>query len=386
MVARIDPHRLRELAEWRPARGVITVCLEIDPADRSEGWRTALRNGLKRLVEEAHGSDRERWMAMKPTAEAILERFPEGSPHPSGRSQIGFVEVAARSRQARWYPLQLPLGRTEIVWWDRPHLGPLVELLDDGAPLGAVAVSSERVRLLEWALGECQELAEWEPEFRKRDWRERRAQRPEPARPGTSASGRDQIGQRLDANRERFLRECAERIAEPMRSRGWRTVMAFGNPHQVEVIAAGLRPLAAGLEPSDPLYRAEEKDVIGESTGQIARRIEAILPELNRTRELELVRQAEGAAHAEGGAASLGRDETLHALQEGRVAHLLFDPAVELDSDVPLPHWGTGNGGAAAAAAMIEQALRTGAWVTPVEGEAAEALRRHEGVAALLRY
>jgi stalled ribosome rescue protein Dom34 len=35
---------------------------------------------------------------------------------------------------------------------------------------------------------------------------------------------------------------------------------------------------------------------------------------------------------------------------------------------------------------MVEQALRTSASVTPVEGEAAEVLREHGGVAALLRY
>ena len=35
---------------------------------------------------------------------------------------------------------------------------------------------------------------------------------------------------------------------------------------------------------------------------------------------------------------------------------------------------------------MIEQALDTGARVTPLVGEAAAALDEHDGVAALLRY
>jgi hypothetical protein len=36
--------------------------------------------------------------------------------------------------------------------------------------------------------------------------------------------------------------------------------------------------------------------------------------------------------------------------------------------------------------AMIHQAIRTGARVTPIRGKAAEALAESEGVAALLRY
>jgi len=35
---------------------------------------------------------------------------------------------------------------------------------------------------------------------------------------------------------------------------------------------------------------------------------------------------------------------------------------------------------------LVEHALRTNADVTPVEGQAAEVLREHGGVAALLRY
>lgn len=389
MAQRVDPAELRELAEWRPPLGVVTVCLDVDPSDRRETWRSQLRHGLGKLVEEAHGSERDRWAAMKATAERVLSAFNE-RPRRHGRSRIGFVEVSAKGGRERWRSFQLPLAETEVVAWERPYLRPLVELLDDGAPLGAIAVASERVRLWEWSLGECEELASWEPEFDKRDWRERRA--PRSADPGrsqfTSSAGKDQVGRRLDANRERFLHEAGERLVDPLAGRGWRALLAFGARDQVGAVAAGAGR-QAGRPGRDGLLRlVAEKDLAGEDGPAIARRIEELLPDLNRERELELVRMVEGKAHAEGGAASLGRQETLQALAEGRVSHLLFDAGADLDGEIPAPSWGAGGEqrGGPGGAELIEQALRTGAWVTPVEGEAAEALAAHEGVAALLRY
>jgi hypothetical protein len=385
---RIDPSELRELAEWRPRRGVITICLRIDPADRRESWRAQLRDGLKRLVERSRERDRELWVAMKATVERIQRSFSDPRPHQPGRTQIGFVEVAEKPGAERWYSFQPTARATEVVLWQRPYLSPLVELLDDGAPLGVLAVGAERVRLWEWSLGECDHIASWEPEFRKREWRERRA--PQSADPGrsqfTSTSGKDQVGQRLDANRERFLHETARSLAEPLRSRGWRALLAFGHKDQVEIVRAVLEPLAAGLEHADPIQLVAEKDIVGEGERQIAKRVEAALEELNRDRELQLIEKVESAAYADGGHASLGRQETLQALGEGRVAHLLFDPAASFDGEAPRPAWGIGEERGPEAAVMVEQALRTSAWVTPVEGEAAEALSSHEGVAALLRY
>jgi Bacterial archaeo-eukaryotic release factor family 10 len=385
---RVDPTELRELAEWRPDRGLITVCLRIDPADRRESWRSQLRDGLKRLVEGARERDRALWVATKATAERVLEEFPEARPHQSGRTQIGFVEVAEKKGRERWYSFQLSARATEVVLWERPYLGPLVELLDDGAPLGVLAVGAEHVKLWEWSLGECEQITSWEPEFSKRDWRERRApQSADPGRSqGPSAAGKDQVGQRLDANRERFLHGTGRALGEPMRSRGWRALLAFGSKDQVDTVRHALEPLAAGLEQAEALHLVAEKDIVGEGERQVAERVESALEELNRNRELALIRKVESAAHAEGGHASLGRQETLQALDEGRVAHLLFDPAAGFDGVSPRPAWGIGEERGPEVAEMIEQALRTSAWVTPVEGKAAEALSAHEGVAALLRY
>ena len=56
---------LEELLDWRPDFGVITVCVEIDPADRSKGWLIELRKVLTSAVEAGDdGHDRGR--ALRP--------------------------------------------------------------------------------------------------------------------------------------------------------------------------------------------------------------------------------------------------------------------------------------------------------------------------------
>jgi hypothetical protein len=37
---------IEELLDWRPDFGVISVCVEVDPGDRSEGWLIELRKQL----------------------------------------------------------------------------------------------------------------------------------------------------------------------------------------------------------------------------------------------------------------------------------------------------------------------------------------------------
>ncbi len=108
--------------------------------------------------------------------------------------------------------------------------------------------------------------------------------------------------------------------------------------------------------------------------------------------EAALVERARNAAYAEGGRASLGVAETLEALADARVDHLVFD------RDIDIAERATQNKlfaerfvaelrrGIDPLELTIEQALETSAKITPVTGRAAEMLREHEGMVALLRY
>jgi hypothetical protein len=266
--------------------------------------------------------------------------------------------------------VQMQRDRTEVVDREGPYLTPLLELLDEGAPVGVLAVSAERVRLYEWALGDFTDVEDWEAVLFMPEWRERKAaSSPDPARVrGASSAGHDQYDQRLDANRERFLEQVGGLVAKRADRRRWRKVLAFGDSRHVQQVTEGASHRVE-------IELAAEANVISESDrGRLLERVERAVEDANRRRELHLVEAALDAAHAAAGRGALGINEIERSLTEGRVRHLLMDAEAPASDVSQLEYH------------LVEQALRTRADVTPVEGEAAEILRQHGGVAALLRY
>ena len=360
----LDEGKIERLLDWRPEHGVISVYLVIDPADRRESWRTVLKEKLDGIVEAEWDPSGHRRVPLRATAERIQEHFLDEVP-PFKRLQIGFCEVAERDGRDIWTSAQMRREESEIVDLDHPYLIPLLGLLDEGAAVGVATVSAERVRLYEWALGRLTDLEDWEAVLFMPDWRERKAQSsPDPARVhGPSASGHDQFGQRLDANRERFLEQVGGLVAEQADARRWRRVLAFGAAQQVAQLQRGTGGKAE-------LDLADEVDIVSETDhGRILERVEAAVEQHNRRREMALVRAAVEAALTPAGRGATGLNEIERSLSEGRVRHLLFDARSRRREE----H-------------LVYQALRTSAEVTPVDGEAAEILRPYGGVAALLRY
>jgi hypothetical protein len=359
---------VEELLEWRPNLGVITVTVGIDPADRSEGWLTELRKQLKEAVDAADdGHDRGR--ALAATAQRVLDRF-DDEELPSGRCQIGFCE-ASDDRTARdiWTAAQIDGFATSASYGYRPRLTPLLKLADEGAAVGAIAISSERVHLFEWKLGAVELIQDWEAEMFMLDWRERKSQKPgNLARTqGASASGRDQFDQRLEHNRARFLEETGRLADQEARGRDWRQLIAFGDPEH-------FRELSEGIQKGIDTELADEVNVISEPRGKVLERVNAAIAAANRRRELELLEAAVEGARTPGGHGALGLIDVQRSLNEGRVEHLIFDADAQDPelSDVEDE--------------VVERALRTSAKVTPVEDVAAERVREQGGVAALLRY
>lgn len=359
---------IEELLDWRPSFGVLTVCVETDPADRSEGWLTELRSTLRAAVDSGDdGHDRGR--ALTATAQRILDRF-DGEELPSGRFHVGFCEATADRRASDiWTVAQMSGFRTGASYGDRARLTPLLKLLDEGAATGAIAISAERVHLYEWKLGALELIQDWEIEIFSRDWRERKAQRPaDPAHTqGAKASGRDQFNQRLQHNRAHFLEETGRLAAGEARERDWRRLLAFGDPEH-------FRELAEGVEKGTEVELAKHANVISEDRGQVLERVNAAVAEANRRSELELIERAVEGARTPGGHGALGLIDVQRALNEGRVERLIFDA----DSQ--------GQELADVEDEVVERALRTSAEVTPVEAAAAERIREQGGVAAILRY
>lgn len=359
-----DARTTAELLGWRPPHGVLSVYIAIDPGDRGQGWRTTARNLLADVIESAQGGDHELLKALRATGDRLELDLGEERKD-MHRGLIGFIEVAAKQGEERWYGVQIPPHRIEVRHGPGPQVHQLLELLDDGAPLGVAVVSSERVRLLDWRLGRIEQLHDWELEYFGGDWKERKSQRPrDPARgKGVSASGSDQFDQRLEANRERFAEQTGRLAHGEAGKRDWGRALVFGDQRYAGRFTEAFGPVSQLVH--------LRGDLVSEPTDVIERRIAELLPELNRSRETELIDRIKDAAYAEG-RSSLGVQETLQALTEGRVEHLVYD-AGRSDPDGELER-------------MVELALETSAAITPVEGDSAEALGEQGGVAALLRY
>jgi hypothetical protein len=375
-IRELGPQTPAELLAWRPANGVLSVYARIEPGDRGEGWRIEIGNAIAGALA-AGAADRETGKALEATAERLRRGLRESAHGGEPRGLVGFVEVAPQVGEERWYALRTPPPRTEAVYGPLAHIHPLLEILDDAAPLGLAVISSERVRLLDWRLGAIEELHDWELEYFGEGWRERKAPRPrDPARgEGVSAAGRDRFERRLESNRERFAAQTGALTAIESRRRGWRQAVAYGDERY-------FRHFSRGFGDPQRLRHLDRADLIGESAAALELRIETLLPELNRDRERALIERIKGGAFGQA-RSSLGLQETLQALEEGRVEQLVYDADRDYGRSPGEPEQ---LGELPLIERMVELALSTGARVIPIEGESAEALEEQDGVIALLRY
>jgi len=369
---------LRRLIDWKSDAGILTVYVHLDPGDRGGGWSIALREQLHELEEQTAPHAERR--AFEAAAGEVFERFPEKGALPEGRGHAGFIELGGKEPKAVWRSMQIGPRRTEVTRSARPYVRQLVELFAEGPHVGAVLVSADRVRLLDWSLGAIRELEDWEITVFSPDWRESKADR---AIPGTgtrsSASGHDQFSQRLDANRRRFLHEVASLVARERAKRLWQHLFVFG----VEDLARGF---AAGVGNGVGSVHTAQHDLVSSKEPDVAERVRAEVLEVTTSQGLELVGEVEEAIGASPGAA-LGAQETLQALGEGRVRHLVFNAEHNFESVPPADQvYDDGRGDLPVGERLVQLAVATDAGVTPVHGEPASRLAAHEGVAGLLRY
>jgi hypothetical protein len=358
--------RARELSEWNPPLGVLSVYLGFDPADRGGAWRTELRNGLDTILDSHKEAEHGRRVALRATAKRLAERFEDGDLRPPPRGEVGFVEVAEKAGDEHWFGAAVaPAVETCVEFGSEPMVAPLLQLSGRGAPRAIALLSAERVRLLSCVEGALEELEDWELSITSLDWRERKSQSASnPARGhGVSASGHDQFEERLEHNRQRFLGECGGLVARRVESDGFEEAIALGPARDVEGFKAGFGSSGARLTVGDEL------DLISTPTGKVGEVVADVVARLDEGRDRELVERAVAEVKG-GGRGAGGLQETQEALAEGRVDHLVLDAALD----------------GAEAESLIRGALSSRARVTVVRDEAAALLAEAEGVAAILRY
>jgi hypothetical protein len=393
----INDSLLRDLLDFSDEQGVLSFYVGHTPAQAADPQPTApieIRNQLKdlraRLAEKggdgAKAVDR-RLDAINGELAALLD------PKAHGQGRALFVGVG-EGRTAS-VALQIPF-RERVVLHDGPVVRPLVAALDEGRAAGILVLSRSAVRLLRWVVGEVEELDS--DEFKVGDAQladiKSGPTHATPSNPNQGLVNKERFEDRIDENRNRFLRSVADDVLAQVKEHGWDRVILSGDVKLREFVGDLLEHGQQGLR----LVHADQ-DWEHDSPATIAQNAWPLLRSVHEQREQDLVDTAVERTLA-GGAATAGLREVCDALNQGRVAHLLFDNRLELEgfrSSEDTLHPEVSGPVAQSDGVefhreplfierMIEKAIGTGAAVTPVGHAASAPLGAYDGVAALLRW
>jgi hypothetical protein len=383
----LDDKALLDLSRRTDALGVLSVYVNADPTGDRNATAIDLKNRyreLQRRIAEDGPADRRREMV------AALERLGTeverlATPTESGRGRVAFAALGGD-----WVvrlDSQMPVPN-RVVLDDGPFVHPLLELLDEGRTAGVVLVSGDDARLLQWRLGRMQPVSRMAQE-------EIEAPHERAGQIGGGPAG--QYNTPVQEHRKarerdrarRFLDQVAEAVAAMAAERRWERILVTGGDRWTDVLAAKLP------EPLQDLVIRDTRVLAGlDDPGLLAAVTERLHAEhtAGERRLLERIRDA-----GLGQVGALGLSQVAGALNEGRVAHLVYDPEVRYVGSVDAD--GAVYADAEAGAGdqphtseprlterLVERALATGARVSPIEGAAGGVLQDAAGIGALLRW
>jgi peptide subunit release factor 1 (eRF1) len=353
----------------------------------------ATREALAELLSAAHAQDpRERAKAvearlrvLEPTIASLVD------PSAPGKGRALFATVAGN--EIRRMAMQLPLPN-RVVLADTAYLRPLAAALDSGHAAGIVILSRHGVRVLEWKLGQTEDVARFTLEAATDEWRMMKG----PSAPGAwmaqqSSSQEDRYARRLTRARSVQLAGLGSDVLALAHTHGWDRLLVLGD----ERLAGALVDVLPERDHLELLrVRATPGDWL--SATEVGAELVPHLEEARERHDLELIRRVCDASRS-GGLGAAGLADVIEALEEGRVHQLLLDGerdwhGVETPDGRLFPSGIEPPGVDAAelrdepllADRLIERALKTDAPVSLVSGPAAEALEECGGVAAILRW
>ena len=385
--ASLDLETLLELSRRSDPVGVLSVYVDAGPGESAQAATIDLKNRLAELERQLESDGPpERARAVHDAVARLADDVGRlVDPEQPGRGRVVFAAI-----DDTWVTrvsTQMPLPN-QVVFDGSPFIHPLLELLDEGGPAGVVLASRTEARLLEWRLGELVPLLELraaliEPPHERSG--------PIGSRPGSlhgTPSG-EQRNARTHDEAARFIERVGAAASRLGRERGWKRVL-----------------VSAGEQLTEPLVLA-----LSRSLREVALRDPRVLVGLGLSMLEDIATERLRAAHEESarrlahhiceygsgaGVAALGLSEVVGALNQARVAHLIYDPSIR--------YWGwIGHDGSLYAhdettlacgltaevrltERIVERALETGARLTPVEGAARDGLAEASGIAALLRW
>ncbi len=392
----LDETTFQNLTGLRDEVGVLSFYVGITPdqaADPQPKAPIEIRNRIRELRQRVRDEGpHDRWKAVDDRLDAIsgdLDWLLDAKGH--GRGRALFVAVA--DGRTERIALQMPF-RERVILHESPYLRPLVAAVDEGRPAGIVVGHRKGTRLLEWKYGEVEQLASHGFELTDAQLADIKSgpSGTNPQHPGSGHVNRDSFESRIDENLHRFLKNSATETGETAEKRHWDRLVVAG-PTKIRQELRDLLSVNNGTQVLVADHTWEEA-----APHEIAAQAWPILRSIHEQREERLVAQALDRALS-GGAGAVGMRNVLNALNKGRVAHVLFDNelAVEGYSTKDGSLYATVGGPAAQAGfemhpepllieRMVEKVMEMGGSVTPLEGEAAQHLHEHEGVAALLRW
>lgn len=378
---------LRDLIDQEPGGPVLSAFCRTDPRDpankgESPGWHIALKNGLRAAVAGTGGDHADEQAIRKLSTEAE-RRLSEISASERGRSVALFL--SADGSIDALHTFQIPVREDFVSLDGGPVIWPMVDVLDRGRRTGLVLLSHDRVRLLEWSDGHVEELETSTFDLERGDWREYRggSARGSQGRGQQSVTHTSSYDDRVDEWRTRFVKAAGKAIAESSADLGFERLLIAADgdlgDEFAEAMPAGVRDLVAEVVPAD---------LIDLSTAEAAQHLDPHLREAWRLRVNRIADQAEERIQA-GHRAAGGVDETLFALAQGRVEHLLVDPYLKAEEEtlsVGSRQAIEDAGEPSVQEALVELAIRTDARVSSASVDEVPALAEHGGVLALLRY
>ena len=382
---RLDRDELRALATESPGQPVLSVYVRTDPRDpantnHTPAWQIELRNGLREVGEQLQRDGDQRRQRSFAALRGRVERELAGlSPAELARSVACFVH--ADGETSRRLSLQIPVRRDLVVWDDRPFVSPLVDVADRGAATGVVLVGGDTIRVLVLQNGQIDEPEDSTYELSLGDWRPYEAYAsPNPARGQQSVSHQEHYEARVSEHRDQLFETAATATATRIAELGWDRIM----------IAAEGQFASRFREALPEAVRTRVVATLDHNVGHddlpaIAAILEPLLADAWLARTQQIVVTAHQRAHA-GGAAALGPEETLGALAEGRVAHLVLDPDHDVSSVAEWIPASLGGPPELLGERAVEAAIAAAGDVSALPTSDSKELLDADGMVALLRY
>ncbi len=298
-----DVKRLKERLEGHPGP-VLSVYLSVNaryPENQEQAYKVRLRDALEEMEVPEELAGRVRGEI-------------EDQLHPGARTVVFF---AAEDGLFERYDLQLDL--MEAYRFGEPYLAPLVLALDEHESYGVALIDAEEFRFFVSApIGNPAEGSEGPSSgfFREVDLK---PSSPHPRGGGTRDA--DPAGRKHQSNIHRFYKEMGELTQKLVNQDNVKTLIVAGPKERTSEFRETLP------EPVKEKVVAEENVATNAPEGEIMEQFEAIQERAEKEREDGLIEAAR-----ENGVR--GVKDTVEALQEGRVFHLIA--LYEVEGEI---HW-----------------------------------------------